>query len=830
MESGPPAAGTDSWDDPPYRATVNVQNAETCTRTYELSTTAPLRDGLPQNPRIFSEKEGQPIARTGQAMLDALYALAIEESREASVDAISDGSFNGGNSIPCEQGGCFETGRLWKYVWTRDTAYSMALGLGTLDPFRARTSLTFKLSTKRDGTGRVIVQDTGTGGSWPISSDRVVWAMGAMRLLEVMDGPERETLRDLAYEAITNTAERDRLVVWDSKDGLYRGEQSFLDWREQTYPNWTATDAIHIGMSKALGTNIGHLALLEAAAELATEKNDAAASQKYAEWATQLRSAIRSRLWLADRQMYSTFVTTYLDPAPTLQYDLLGSALAVLYGIGTEAESAEVVARYPHLPKGAPVIWPQQRDVRIYHNRAIWPFVTAFWAKAAARVKNADAVDHAMRSLVRGAALNLSHMENFEAVTGAAYLEEGATSGPVVNSQRQLWSVAGFVSLVHDVFFGFEATQSGVRFAPQITRGMRRSVFGGKDRISLWNLVYKGKRLSVTVNLPMVPEQNGMLEVVAVRLNGQDIGKDFIAASMLGSDNHFDVDLGPGTDAIKGITLVDDSAASNVQNLYGPRTPNVTGPSIVNDRVQINWTVAENANDVTFNVYRDGTRIAENLAGSTLSLVDPNSAGHATTTYCYAVEAVFKASGNASQRSKPVCYWGPNGARIQSFGAQSFQANGGTLVFNHQRWHYENWGDPGHTLTIMNVKANQSGRHLLEVEAGNGAGNVTTGITCGVKAIEVWDGGTLVGGGQLMMPHPAAPGDPKPWEQWRASNFVPVDLLAGKTYTVVIREDAASGNMSDYAHFAAYNGMGGQSGRFNKVNISLLQLLAMGGP
>lgn len=826
--AGTPSSATASWNDDPHQATVVIQNADTCARTYELSTTGPLRDGVPQNPRVYSEIAGQPVVRTGHAMFDALYALAIEESREASVDSISDGAFNGGNPLACDTGGCFETGRLWKYVWTRDTAYSMALGLGLLDPLRARTSLAFKTSTKRDGTQRSIVQDTGTGGSWPISTDRVVWAMGAIEVLKVLEGDERTAFRDLAYEAIVNTAERDRVVVWDARDGLYRGEQSFLDWREQTYPAWTATDTVQIGMSKALGTNIGHVVMLDVAAQLAAEKNDSAASQKYAEWATALRQAIRSRLYLPDRKMYSTFVTTELDPAPTLQYDLLGSAFAVLFDVATPAQAADIVAQYPHLPKGPPVIWPQQRDVRIYHNRAIWPFVTAFWAKAAAKVGNADAVDHAVRSLVRGAALNLSNMENFEVVSGANMVDEGPTSGPVVNSQRQLWSVAGYIAMVHDVLFGLEVTQKGIRFKPNITRSSRNTLFSGMNQIALSNLKFQGKTVNVVVSLPEAPATNGMLDIARVRLNGNEISTDFVDVAMLGDFNLFEVELSAGSDATRGITVISEQQASNPQFLYGPRTPTISSLSIVNDRVQVGFTVPENGSDVTFNVYRNGSRVAENLPGTTTNWLDPNSGAHATTTYCYTVEAVFGSSGNASQRAQPSCYWGPNAQRVQVWNAQTFQANGGTLTFNHGRSHYEDWGDPDHTLTISNVQANQSGWHYLQVEAGNGAGNVTTGITCGMKAIEVWEGGTLVGGGYLMMPHLAAPGDPNPWGQWRASNLIAVNLTAGKTYSLVIREDMASGNMSDYEHFATYGGAGGQAGRFNKVNISDVRLLTMG--
>lgn len=826
--SVPLVSGSETWKDGAHVASVVVKETDSCARTYELSTTGPLRDNMPQNPRIYSEIAGQPVVRTGQAMFDALYALAIEESREASVEAISDGSFNGGNPLACDEGGCFETGRLWKYVWTRDTAYSMSLGLGVLDPLRARTSMAFKTSTKRDGTGRAIVQDTGTGGSWPISSDRVVWAMGAIEVLKVLQGETRTAFRDLAYDAIVNTAERDRLVVWDERDGLYRGEQSFLDWREQTYPSWTATNTVHIGMSKALSTNIGHAVMLDVAAQLAAEKNDSAAQQKYAMWAADLRTAIRNRLYLPDRKMYSTYLTTEFDAAPTQRHDLLGSAFAVLFDVATPAQSAEIVANYPHFTKGAPVVWPQQRDVPIYHNRANWPFVTAFWAKAAAKVGNAEALDLAVRSLIRGAAINLSNMENFEAISGANMVQEGPTSGPVVNSQRQLWSVAGYVSMVHEVIFGLETTQTSLRFSPKITRALRNSIFATMDKIALSNLNFQGKTVNVVVTLPQTPATNGLLDIKRVVLNGNEISKDFVAIAALGDFNLFEVELGPGQDATQGVKLVDDIQASNAQFVYGPRTPEISNVTLDNDRVRVSWTSSENSNDVTFNIYRNGVRIAENLQGTTTNWSDPNSGAHATTTYCYAVEAVFKSSGNASQHARPSCYWGMNAQRVQTFEAQSFQAQGGTLVFNHGRWHYENWGASNHSLTVTNVKANQSGWHYLEVEAGNGAGNVTTGITCGVKAIEVWDGATFVGGGQLYMPHLAAPGNPNAWGLWATSNFVPVQLVAGKTYSVVIRENDASGNMSDYSHFATYNGMGGQSGRFNFVNISAIKLLAMG--
>ena len=188
------------------------------------------------------------------------------------------------------------------------------------------------------------------------------------------------------------------------------------------------------------------------------------------------------------------------------------------------------------------------------------------------------------------------------------------------------------------------------------------------------------------------------------------------------------------------------------------------------------------------------------------------------------MEARFVVGGNASQRSRAACYWGPSSGRIATFGAQGFAANGGQLVFNHGRWHHENWGNPGDTLSVANVVATQSGRHLIQALAGNGAGGFDTGITCGVKRVDVLEGSNVIGGGQVAMPHLAT------WNDWRGSTFVEVDLEAGKTYTVVLREDASSGNMSDFDHFALYNGAGGIGGRFNFVNVAELKILALGSP
>ncbi len=63
-------------------------------------------------------------------------------------------------------------------------------------------------------------------------------------------------------------------MVFDAQVGLYRGETSFLDWREQTYPDWTREDVRFIGDSYALSTNVLHYQALQLAERLAGKRGD----------------------------------------------------------------------------------------------------------------------------------------------------------------------------------------------------------------------------------------------------------------------------------------------------------------------------------------------------------------------------------------------------------------------------------------------------------------------------------------------------------------------------------------------------------------------------
>jgi hypothetical protein len=428
----------------------------------------------PRGERVISAQRWR--VRTASPLFDALFALAQEDLAEDSVSAITDAAFDHGHPIPCR---CFIAGKDWPFVWTRDVSYSIDLGLWRLDPARARASLLFKISHPRAGAppqDLYVMQDTGSGGSWPVSTDRVVWFLGARHLL---DDP---AFADTVYRALTDTLAQDRRYVFDPRVGLYRGETSFLDWRQQSYPAWTAHDVVFIAQSFALSTNVLHYEALELAAAMASRRGHAAAAGRYTREAAALKHAINARFWRADRGLYMSYIGGPVDPEPFDTYDLLGLDLAITSGVADPERARESLEHYPAWPAGSPVIWPERRDQPIYHNRAIWPFVSEYTLRAARRVGDASLIALQVRSLMRGAALNASNMENYSLPAQSTHVP-GPFGGPVVDSPRQLWSVAGYLDMVVRGVFGVE---DDGRIAPELPASLAPLLFGSGRRITLY--------------------------------------------------------------------------------------------------------------------------------------------------------------------------------------------------------------------------------------------------------------------------------------------------------------------------------------------------------
>ncbi|MBR6421644.1 hypothetical protein IKS86_02875 [bacterium] len=797
--------------------TVSVTGDEL--RTYTLTTNAKLRESGDPHQRTVSETAGSPILRSGNTMLDALFALAITELNENKVSAISDYSMSNGDQVPCD---CFETGANWHYVWTRDTAYAVHSAIAFLEPQKSKNSLKFKISARKSAAGggnTQIVQDTGSGGSWPVSTDRIVWAIGAMETLVNLDGSDYDNFLSESYEAIKNTLEADRKAVFDPDDGLYRGEQSFLDWREQTYPNWTATNTVHIGMSKTLSTNVLYYMAMHVAASMAVELGKTEEALYFAEQADDLKNAIRSNFYLADRKTFSSMKTTFFDSSAVDKRDLLGESLAILFIVADDTQSAEIMAEYPVTEAGPAVIFPQEPKTRIYHNRAIWPFVTSYALRAAAKAGNDKFYENAFMSLVRGAAFNLSNMENFEFTTLDAWHEDTWTdfqgremSGPVVNSKRQLWSVAGFLSMVLDSVFGRSQSLLKFSFSPKIPVNLRNTFFAGSSEIVLKNLKFKGKTFTLKI---LLPPKNGETRGFYVQKSLKIDGVPGFLPDSLKEGSLIEMEL-RFSDESGEINLVDCNADPN--KCWAPLPVTIPldpyGVTLENDRLKVSFTASENA--VSYNIYRDGVKVASNV--QTTSWVDENSGDHAKKSYCYSV-AALNSEGWESHHSDPVCYWGPDFDRttMKFWAGSAFDQT--PNASDHGRAHFADWGTPSSVLSVPNITPTKSGTYIVTVEYGSRR-PIDTGITSCNKIVRITDeNNNVVMEKMVFMPHLGADN----WDRWGESSFVEVELESGKTYKAEISD---AFNMSYFEHFVPYTaGIGGGDDVYNRANISTLKFL-----
>ena len=800
-------------------------------RTYSLTTTAELRENYPESKqRTVTETAENPYLRSGNVILDALFALAVTELNENKVTAISDYSMSSGSPVDCD---CFETGANWHYVWTRDTAYAVHSGIAFLEPQKSKTSLKFKISEKKGGAvgggNMQIIQDTGSGGSWPVSTDRVVWALGAYETLKNLDGSDYTSFLADSYEAIKNTLEADRLYIYDEKDGLYRGEQSFLDWREQTYPHWFFDDegnpdfkTVHIGMSKTLSTNVLHYIALKTASELAAELNKTDESAKYAEWAESLKSAIKSKFYLPERKTFSTMKTTFLDDSPVDKRDLLGLSLLILSGIADAAQASEIIEEYPITEAGPSVIFPQEPDTKIYHNRAIWPFVTSYGLRAAAKAGNDKFYENAFMSLVRGAAFNLSNMENMEFLTLDAWHDDATfpqLSGPEVNSRRQLWSVGGFISMVLDSVFGREQTLKTLWFSPKIPVSLRNTFFSGSSEIILKNLKFKGKTLELRIKLPQKnSETTGFYVLKSLKLDGVEKTAPLTAADF-GTNSIVEMEL-KLSDETGTANIVDCNA--NPTKCWAPGSVKIPikdtyGVTLEDGKLKVTFSASQSSDVVSYNIYRDGVKVAADVTGT--SWIDNNSGDYSTKSYCYSVSAV-NSEGWESHHADPVCYWGEGFNRTQmNFWAES-DFDQSPNASDHNRQHFADWGKPEEELSVSNIAPAQSGTYIVTIEYGSGR-PVDTGITSCNKIVEIidTDDNSKVAEGFVLMPHLGADN----WERWGESSFFNVELSAGKTYKAVIKD---AFNMSYFEHFVPYTGgAGGGTDVYNRANISTLKFL-----
>jgi hypothetical protein len=475
LRPGSPAQLTDPDGDGIYTLTLPI----------EAQYTRPL---LSEGRAIWARQadlSAFPRLRSPEPLLDALYRMSLEELTQL-----------------VREDGALSAGAKWPGVWTRDVAYASVLALAIVAPDAVRRSLMAKV----DSAGRII-QDTGTGGSWPISTDRMTWALAAWELYAVTG--DEDWLRT-AYRIISRSARADLHAVFDLSTGLVKGETSFMDWREQSYPRWM--DPRDIGNSQALSTNVVHAATYRILADMAD-----ALGEHSGDW-TQVAQGIETAIQQHFTMLYTGHhaVFRYGRAAQSLEprSDALAEALYIIYGRLPAERAAAAAASLPVVEFGAPTFWPYIPQIPVYHNGALWPFVSAFWTWASADAGSTAGVEHGLASIYRPAALFLTNKENMVASTGHF-------DGTELNSDRQLWSVAGNLATHFRVLFGMRFRPDRLELRPMVP-----PAYGGER--TLTGLRYRGATLTLTVR----GHGDG---VASVRLDGRPVERAEIPATLTGA-------------------------------------------------------------------------------------------------------------------------------------------------------------------------------------------------------------------------------------------------------------------------------------------------------
>lgn len=427
---------------------------------YEIQSTYKGRPGyfmpVEQSWKKKNDLSSYPELKTDNLLHTAIYNMGLDEM----VNAV-------------EPDTTLRTGKEWAGVWTRDVSYSIILSMAYMQPEASMISLMKKVN--KEGQ---IIQDTGSGGAWPISTDRMVWVLAAWEIYKVTG--DRAWLEKV-YPIAARSIEKDEKTVM-SERGLVKGETSFIDWREQSYPRWMQT--ADIAQSEAMGTNVMYAAALQACADMASELGKKKEADKWQAKATALAANIDKTFWMPDKGYYGMYTYGSGNKILNPRAETLGESLAILYDIAPADHQKSISENNPHTPYGPAIFYPQIADIPNYHNNALWPFVASYWTLAQAKAGNEQGVLEGIGSVYRPAALFATNKENFNLDNGDIYTE--------LNSSNMLWSLSGNIALTTRILFGIHFEKDGLvikPFVPEALAGTR----------TLSNFPYRGAKLNITV-------------------------------------------------------------------------------------------------------------------------------------------------------------------------------------------------------------------------------------------------------------------------------------------------------------------------------------------
>ena len=669
--------------------------------------------GIDSEWRRQNDLSSYPVLTTPNRLHTAIYNLGLDEM----VNAV-------------EPDTTLRTGKAWGGVWTRDVSYSIILSMAYMQPLASQVSLMQKVNAN----GRII-QDTGSGGAWPVSSDRMIWAVAAYEIYKVTG--DRQWL-EYIYPVIKNSLFDDLEVIADD-NGLVHGETSFIDWREQSYPRWMQTADIF--QSQALGTSVVHAQAWQVLSEIATLLGDKDVAKIAADNHRIIADAVNRELWMPEKGYYAMYNYGRNFPILNPRAETLGESLAIIYGVADSERAREITENNPTTPFGVSIFFPQIADIPPYHNNALWPWVAAYWAIANAQVGNETGTLEAIGSIFRPAALFATNKENF-------VLDNGDIATQL-NSSNMLWCLAGNIAVTHKILFGIHFDVDGLSFRPFVPKALAadRSLTGFKYRNAVLDINIKGSGN----------------QIKSFKLNGKE-HKPFIPSNIKGHN-------------IIDIVMADNEIApmkvNHTANVKAPLTP----IAWLADGL-LSWNPVEYSDD-HYVILRDGIRIADTYQTS-FRVTEPGE---------YQV-IVVNSDGVESFASEPRSLFG---TIVLEMPEESITFKSSEITYEPTSpiagYHGAGFVEIDHTTVPleMNVTVPTDGVYAVSLIYANGNGPVYTENKCAVRTLVV-DGKPA---GALIMPQR---GEGK-WSDWGRSSLLRIPLTAGN-HKLSIEMRPANENMN----------------------------------
>jgi hypothetical protein len=449
--------------------------------------------------------------------------------------------------------------------------------------------------------------------------------------------------------------------------------------------------------------------------------------------ADQIRSSINQWLWRKDAGYYGQYLYGRNNLTLSPRSDALGEALSVLFNIASPENQDRILQSVPVMEYGIPCVYPQTPGIPPYHNDSVWPFVEAFWGLAGAKRENEAIVLQSFASIYRAFALFLTNKENMVASTGG-------NEGTQINSDRQLWSVAGNLALVYRILFGMKFSTAGLTLQPVIPEEL-------SGQYVLNNFHYRNAVLSLRI-------QGHGSSITSFKIDGR-AAKPIIEPDLAGK-HEVEIQIGPSHSDKNSSRLVNGDVA--------PATPIVSFADNC-----LRWPAVQNAEK--YHIYRDA-KLVSSVPRLTFAVSDKELAEYQVSSVNAQGRESFL-SEPIEINSKPIIVRATEGVPEHAVVAQ----DGGAIQLDRGQ----------HMKISLEVTVPAARRYDIKFRYANGSGPINTDNKCATRTLFV-DGRRV---GAIVMPQRGE----MQWSNFGFSSVQSAELKSGR-HIIELRFEAENQNMN----------------------------------